>query len=240
MRFDCITLFPAQLAASVNYGVIGRAFERGLAELACYSPRDFAGNRHGHVDDRPFGGGPGMVMRPEPLAAALKAAQGSDERQARVVCLSPQGQTLDQSAVEQLARQPRLILLCGRYEGIDERFIQRHVDEQWSIGDYVLSGGEPAATVLIDSIVRLLPGALGHDQSAQQDSFTDYLLDCPHYTRPEVWDGAATPSVLLGGNHAEIARWRRQQALQRTALLRPDLLDQAELSDEDRQLLGQK
>ncbi len=240
MRFDCITLFPSQLAASVSYGVVGRAFERGQAQLACYSPRDFAGNRHGHVDDRPFGGGPGMVMRPEPLAAALQAAQSGHDKPATVIYLSPQGRTLDQSAVEHLAQQSRLILLCGRYEGIDERFIQRHVDEQWSIGDYVLSGGEPAATVLIDSIVRLLPGVLGHDQSAQQDSFTDNLLDCPHYTRPEVWDGEATPSVLLGGNHAEIARWRRQQALQRTAQLRPDLLNQAELSDEDRRLLDRK
>jgi len=237
MRIDVITTFPAQMAQTVEFGVTGRAIEQGIAELTCWSPRDFSGNRHGHIDDRPFGGGPGMLMRPEPLSATLSAVRASDDRAAKISCLSPQGKVVQQSDVERLAKRERLILVCGRYEGIDERFIQREIDEEWSIGDYVLSGGELAAAVLIDAVLRRQPGALGDSQSSEQDSFMAGILDCPHYTRPEIWSGLAVPAVLTSGDHAAIAAWRRQQAILRTDQRRRELLDSAPLSVAERQWL---
>ncbi len=238
MRIDVITIFPAELYRAVGFGVIGRALQRGLLELTCWSPRDFADNRHGHIDDRPFGGGPGMVMQAEPLSKALAAAKASDHQQAHVACMSPQGRVLRQADVEEFVQRPRMILICGRYEGIDERFIQREVDEQWSIGDYVISGGELAASVLIDAVARRLPGVLGSEASGEQDSFIDGLLDCPHYTRPEQWRGLAVPEVLTSGDHAAIATWRRRQGLERTWRQRPELLVEAELSQADQAWLN--
>ena len=222
-RIDVVTLFPEWMDSLRTLGLTGRALTDGTVSLCCWNPRDYAQGVHRSVDDRPYGGGPGMVMRPEPLARAIEAARGGDA-DARVGCLSPQGRRLDQAAVRELAERPRLILVCGRYEGIDERLIESHVDEEWSIGDFVLSGGEPAAAVMIDAVVRLLPGVLGHELSAEQDSFSDGLLDCPHYTRPESWRGRAVPDVLLSGDHARVARWRREQAESRTRARRPDLL----------------
>jgi tRNA (guanine37-N1)-methyltransferase len=223
MRLGIVTLFPEMFAALTDYGVVGRAFREGICSLQCWNPRDFTTDRHKTVDDRPYGGGPGMVMRVEPLAAAVAAARQTLP-EAKVIYLSPQGKVLAQSGVNGLAHSSQLILVAGRYEGVDERFIQGCVDEEWSIGDYVLSGGELAAMVLVDAMVRQLPGVLGHDESAQQDSFSEGLLDCPHYTRPESWDGREVPAVLLGGNHEKIRRWRQEQALQRTRERRPDLL----------------
>lgn len=238
MRIDVITLFPEMFAAISEYGITGRAERRGLLQLHCWNPRDYTEDRHHTVDDRPFGGGPGMVMKIQPLERALAAArQQSVASQPRVIYLSPQGQSLNQSSVRQLAGTEALILIAGRYEGIDERFISAHVDEEWSIGDYVLSGGELPAMVLIDAITRLLPGALGHADSAEEDSFSDGLLDCPHYTRPEVYEGRPVPDVLLSGNHEHIRRWRLQQSLGRTWERRADLLDCRSLSGEEQQLL---
>jgi len=235
VRFGVVTLFPDMFAA-LGAGVVGRAVDRGLASLRCWNPRDYTHDVHRTVDDRPYGGGPGMVMRVEPVRAALReareAAPGS-----RVVYLSPQGRRFDQVAAREMAERPGLVLLAGRYEGVDERLVETEVDEEWSVGDYVLSGGELAAMVMIDAVVRLLPGALGHADSAQQDSFGDGLLDCPHYTRPEVLDGRPVPPVLLSGDHAAIRRWRLQQALGRTWLRRPDLLEARQLTDEERDLL---
>ena len=222
--------------AVTDYGINSRAFNNGLLTLQCWSPRSFTHDRHQTVDSRPYGGGPGMVMMVEPLRAALQTARAALPK-AKVVYLSPQGRTLDQSAVKDLAARDELILLCGRYEGIDERLIQLEVDEEWSIGDYVLSGGELPAMVLIDAIVRLLPGALGHEQSAEQDSFSDGLLDCPHYARPDVYEDMQVPPVLLSGHHAEIRRWRLQQSLHRTRKRRPDLLAARQLSKEEALLL---
>lgn len=222
-RIDVVTLFPDWIAALGELGVTGRALADGRVALRCWNPRDHAAGVHRSVDDRPYGGGPGMVMRPEPLARAIEAARDDDVK-APVTYLSPQGRPLDQSGVEELASRERLILVCGRYEGIDERVVDALVDEEWSIGDYVLSGGEPAAAVIIDAVVRQLPGVLGHDESAAYDSFATGLLDCPHYTRPEVWRGSRVPEVLLSGDHAKIAEWRREQAEARTRQRRPDLL----------------
>lgn len=224
-RIDVVTLFPDWIEQLGALGLTGRALTDGRVALRCFNPRDYASGVHRSVDDRPYGGGPGMVMRPEPLARAIEAARG-DDGGVRVSCMSPQGVRLDQPAVERLAARERLILVCGRYEGIDERVMTSLVDEEWSIGDYVLSGGEPAAAVVIDAVVRLLPGVLGHADSARQDSFADGLLDCPHYTRPESWRGQAVPPVLLSGDHARIEHWRRVQALERTRRRRPDLLDE--------------
>ncbi len=236
MRFDVITLFPEMFSA-LRHGVVGRALQRGLIELRCWNPRDYTRDAHRTVDDRPFGGGPGMVMKYQPLADALADARRAAPG-ARVACLSPQGRRLDQRAVDELAaRGENLILVAGRYEGLDERFIETHVDEQWSIGDYVLSGGELPAMVLIDAVTRLLPGVLGHADSAAQDSFSAGLLDCPHYTRPEVVAGLAVPAVLTSGDHAAIRRWRLRESLGRTWRLRPDLLENRSLSDEERRLL---
>ncbi len=238
MRFDVISLFPEFVAALAAHGVVGRAGARGLIAIHGWNPRDYAEGNYRRVDDRPFGGGPGMVMMIDPLRAAIHAARAADPAPARVVYLSPQGQRLDQRKVRALATEPRLILLCGRYEGVDERLLRAEVDAEVSIGDYVLSGGEPAALVLIDAIARLQEGALNDARSAEQDSFgTDGLLDCPHYTRPVEHALGKVPEVLLSGDHAKIARWRRMQALGRTRQRRPDLLDDAGLSAADAALL---
>jgi tRNA (guanine37-N1)-methyltransferase len=229
MRFAVVTIFPEMLGALCDHGVSGRAIREGLARVDTWNPRDFTRDRHRSVDDRPYGGGPGMVMMAGPLCAAIRAARAELGAQARVVYLSPQGQPLTQRRMETMAatRAP-LVLLAGRYEGVDERVIEAEVDEEISLGDFVLSGGELAAMALIDGVIRLLPGALGHDQSAAQDSFADGLLDCPHYTRPELFEGRAVPEVLLSGDHARIRRWRREQALERTRSRRPDLLGERE------------
>jgi tRNA (guanine37-N1)-methyltransferase len=236
MRFDVVTLFPAMVEAVTDFGVVGRAAARGQMELKTWNPRDYTRDVHRTVDDRPYGGGPGMVMQIEPLRQAIQAARKANPV-ARVVYMSPQGRLLDQDSVRHFAQQEGLILLAGRYEGVDERLIEMEVDEEWSIGDYVLSGGELPAMVLVDAVTRLLPDVLGDENSAEQDSFMDGLLDYPHFTRPEMYEGKAVPPVLLGGNHARIAQWRRQQSLVRTCLRRPDLLEKIELSDEDRDLL---
>ena len=224
MRFDVITIFPEMIEAALREGVVGRAVQDGRVQLRCWNLRDFAQDKHRTVDDRPFGGGPGMVMKPEPLHAAVLAAKAASP-QAQVIYLSPQGKRLDQAAVSDMAAGPDLILLAGRYEAVDERLIASVVDAEWSIGDYVLSGGELPALVLIDAVSRLLPGVLGHADSAAADSFSEGLLDCPHYTRPEHWQGVSVPEVLLSGDHARIALWRRQQSLGRTQQRRPELLD---------------
>lgn len=238
MRFDVISLFPEMIRAAASEGVTGRAFKRGLAELVLWNPRDYTRDVHRTVDDRPYGGGPGMVMKAEPLAAALDDAVAAAPS-APVAYLSPQGRQLDQAAIGRMAGRAGMILVSGRYEGIDERIIEQYVDEEWSIGDYVLSGGELPAMVLIDALVRTLPGALGDADSAQQDSYVDGLLDCPHYTRPEVFNGEPVPAVLLSGNHEAIRRWRLQQSLGRTWLRRPGLLSARSLSDEEQTLLEQ-
>jgi tRNA (guanine37-N1)-methyltransferase len=238
MRFDVVTLFPDMFRAMIGEGVTGRAMERGEAELALWNPRDYTHDVHRTVDDRPYGGGPGMVMKVEPLQAAIEAARAAAPT-ARVAYMSPQGRRMDQKAVQELAARDGIILVAGRYEGIDERIIHRQVDEEWSIGDYVLSGGELPALVLMDAVIRLLPGVLGDADSAQQDSYMDGLLDCPHYTRPEVIDDESVPEVLRSGNHELIRRWRLQQSLGRTWLRRPDLLEQRELTEEERFLLEQ-
>ena len=236
MRIDVITVFPDFVRSVVQWGVVARAAQNGSLELVTWNPRDYARDRHRSVDDRPYGGGPGMVMSFQPLAAAVRAAR-ADGAETAVTYLSPQGRRLDQDAARELTGRERLILLCGRYEGIDERLVEAEVDEELSIGDYVLSGGELAAMVVVDAVARLLPGALGHQDSAEQDSFTDGLLDCPHYTRPEEVEGRPVPPVLLGGDHQAVARWRRKMALGRTWLRRRDLLRMETLDRESWQLL---
>jgi len=238
MRIGVVTLFPEMFDAVIDCGITSRAVDSGLLQLECWNPRDFTTDRHHTVDDRPYGGGPGMVMKIEPTRAAIRAAR-SELGSAKVIYLSPQGRMLDQRGAEELAAVEQLILVAGRYEGIDERLLETEIDEEWSIGDYVLSGGELAAMVLIDAVTRLLPGALGDAQSAQQDSFSDGLLDCPHYTRPENYEGRLVPEVLLGGNHAAIRRWRLQQSLGRTWLRRPDLLQTRTLNKEQQTLLDE-
>lgn len=240
MRFDIISLFPEFVAQLAAHGVVGRAVERGLLSIHGWNPRDHAEGSYRRVDDRPFGGGPGMVMLVDPLRAAIHAARDAAPTPTKVIYLSPQGVRLTQAKVRDLAAQPRLVLLCGRYEGVDERLVQAEVDEEISIGDYVLSGGELAAAVLIDALARLQDGVLSDVESAIQDSFEgDGLLDCPHYTRPVEHELGAVPEVLLSGNHAAISRWRRMQSLGRTWLRRTDLLDEACLSKADRILLGE-
>lgn len=239
MRVDVISLFPEFVAGCAGFGVVGRAIERGLLSVHGWNPRDYAEGNYRRVDDRPFGGGPGMVMMIDPLRAAIAAARAADPAPARLVYLSPQGRRLDQAKVRELASRERLLLLCGRYEGVDERLVQAEVDEELSIGDYVLSGGELAAAVVIDAVARLQEGALNDAESALQDSFdADGLLDCPHYTKPASHALGEVPDVLLSGNHAEIGRWRRQQALLRTFERRPDLLESATLSEADRRFLA--
>jgi len=241
IQFDVVTLFPPMFDAVTECGVTGRAREKGLYQLVLWNPRDFAANTYRTVDDRPYGGGPGMVMMAEPLEKAIAAARqrqkSSGVKAPRVIHLSPQGRLLHHLLVMELAQEQGLVLLAGRYEGVDERLIRRSVDDEISIGDYVLSGGELAAMVVMDCVVRQLPGALGDAESAHQDSFVNGLLDCPHYTRPEVYQGDAVPPVLLSGNHAEIGRWRFKQALGRTWQRRPDLLEARVLSAEERALL---
>jgi tRNA (guanine37-N1)-methyltransferase len=237
IRFDCVTLFPEMFAALTDWGVTRRALEQGLWSLALWNPRDFTTDNYRTVDDRPYGGGPGMVMLAEPLEKAIRAARAAAQGGSKVIHLSPQGAMMDHRKVMALATEPRLVLLCGRYEGVDERLVRRVVDEELSIGDYVLSGGELAAMVLIDAVVRQQAGALGDGLSAEQDSFVNGLLDCPHYTRPELYEGEAVPAVLLSGHHAEIERWRLKQSLGRTWLRRPELLERRGMSEAERRLL---
>lgn len=241
MHIEVITLFPQMFAALSDYGITGRAIQKDIATLATVNPRDFAEDRNSTVDDRPYGGGPGMVMMHPPLKKAIDAARSNCSNDVKVAYLSPQGRKLDQQGLQELAERKDLILVCGRYEGVDERLIDSEVDEEWSVGDYVLSGGELAAMVMIDGMIRLLPDALGHADSAQQDSFVDGLLDYPHYTRPEHISEAelTVPSVLLSGNHKEIDRWRNKQALGRTWLRRPDLLEKINLDDEQQCMLDE-
>jgi tRNA (guanine37-N1)-methyltransferase len=239
MRIQVITLFPEEFRPLVSLGVTGRAIVDGKVRIEVLSPRDFAQDRHRTVDDRPYGGGPGMVMAVEPLRSTIRTARERAGTEAKVSLLSPQGRPLDQNAVGELAQRQELILVCGRYEGIDERLIELEIDEEWSIGDYVLSGGELAAAVLTDAVTRLQPGVLGDELSAEQDSFTDGLLDCQHYTRPEEVEGLAVPPVLLSGDHGAIERWRKKQSLGRTWLRRPELLQELELDRESQTLLAE-
>ena len=238
MWIGIISLFPEMFRAITDYGVTGRAVKNGLLNIQSWSPRDFTHDRHRTVDDRPYGGGPGMLMMVQPLRDAIHAAKAAAGEGAKVIYLSPQGRKLDQAGVSELATNQKLILVCGRYEGIDERVIQTEIDEEWSIGDYVLSGGELPAMTLIDSVSRFIPGVLGHEASATEDSFAEGLLDCPHYTRPEDYEGQRVPDVLLSGHHEAIRRWRLKQALGRTWQRRPDLLAARSLSKDETQLLG--
>ena len=240
-RFDVITIFPEMFDALADHGITRRALDEKVFDLKAWDPRDFTSDNYRRVDDRPYGGGPGMVMLPDPLQACIDAAKAR-QREAgveapKVVLMSPQGERLSDELVRRLATEPGLVVIAGRYEGIDERLVERSVDREVSIGDYVTSGGELPAMVMIDCIVRRLPGSLNDAGSATQDSFSGGMLDWPHYTRPEQWQDAKVPEVLLSGNHAAIARWRRKQALGRTWDRRPDLVDEAKLSREDRQLL---
>ena len=237
MNIQVVTLFPESVITLLQFGVTGRAVERKLLQVGTENPRDYATDKHKTVDDRPYGGGPGMVMKVETLRTAIHAARAKAGAGAKVIYLSPQGRTLDQAGVQGLAKHPALVLVAGRYEGVDERLIETEVDEEWSIGDYVLSGGELPALVMIDALARLIPGALSDEESAAQDSFMNGLLDCPHYTRPEDFEGQRVPEVLLSGDHAAIRRWRMQQMLGRTWLRRPELLQGLELSAEQQELL---
>jgi tRNA (guanine37-N1)-methyltransferase len=240
-QFDVITIFPEMFDALADHGITRRALDEKRFELKTWDPRDFTTDNHRRVDDRPYGGGPGMVMLAEPLQAAIDAAKRRQRdagvEMPKVLLMSPQGERLSESVVQELANEPGLVLIAGRYEGVDERVVGKCVDREISIGDYVTSGGELPAMVVIDCVVRRLPGSLNDAESAMQDSFSAGLLDWPHYTRPEEWNEARVPDVLLSGNHAAIARWRRKQALGRTHDRRPDLVDEAKLSREDRQLL---
>ena len=239
--YDVVTLFPEMFSALSEFGITGRAQERKLYELNCWNPRDFTEDRHRTVDDRPYGGGPGMVMLPGPLEKSISAAKARQSESVgsagRVIYLSPQGRPLNHQRILELVAEPAVVLLCGRYEGVDQRLIERCVDEEISLGDFVLSGGELPAMVLLDAMIRQLPGALNDEDSAVEDSFVDGLLDCPHYTRPVSYEGMAVPDVLLSGNHAEIRRWRLQQSLGQTALRRPDMLAKRTLSKEEFRLL---
>ncbi|MCB5188656.1 tRNA (guanosine(37)-N1)-methyltransferase TrmD [Methylobacillus caricis] len=241
MQFDVVTLFPQMFEALSNFGITSRALERQIYDLQLWNPRDFTSDNYRTVDDRPYGGGPGMVMLAEPLASAIQAAKVRQQQagvaSSKVIHLSPQGIPLKHEHVMQLSEEPGLILLASRYEGVDERLLNSVVDEEYSIGDYVLSGGEIPAMVLIDAIVRQLPGSLGDAGSAEEDSFVDGLLDCPHYTRPEEYAGQRVPEVLLSGNHAKIKRWRLKQSLTRTRARRPDLLAARSLTKEESRLL---
>ena len=237
MQFGVVSLFPEMVGTIGEFGVVGRAKQRELISIDIDNPRDYTSDVHRTVDDRPYGGGPGMLMKFEPVAAALEASKDRMPEDCPVVFLSPQGRVFDQAMARRFAELPGLVLLAGRYEGIDERLIESHIDAEVSLGDFVLSGGEIAAMAVIDAIVRLLPGVLGDDESAAQDSFMEGLLDHPHYTRPEEIEGRKVPDVLLSGDHAEIARWRYQQALGRSYLRRPDLVEKLDLSDEQQMLL---
>ncbi len=239
LEFGLVTLFSEMFDAFSKYGVSGRAVKNGLISVDCWNPRDFTQDRHRTVDDRPFGGGPGMLMKVQPLRDAIHAAKAASEKASKVIYLSPQGRRLDQQSAMELSGNERLIFVCGRYEGIDERLIETEIDEEWSLGDFVLSGGELAAMTFMDSISRLVPGVLGHELSSVEDSFFDGLLDCPHYTRPEVLDELGVPDVLLSGHHENIRRWRAKQAIGRTWQRRPDLLDGRQLTKEQLTLLDE-
>jgi tRNA (guanine37-N1)-methyltransferase len=237
MRFDIITLFP-EIFDALHHSIPGRAQQQGLLNLTFWNPRDFTQDRHRTVDDRPYGGGPGMLMKVEPLKAAIAAARAADQNPAPVIYLSPQGKRFTQETAQTWSQYKRLILISGRYEGVDERLLQTEIDEEWSIGDFVLSGGECAALSVVDAVTRLLPGALGDAESAQQDSFAGNLLDCPHYTRPEEVDGRWVPEILLNGDHTALTQWRLKQALGKTWLHRPDLLKKHTLNPEEAVLLA--
>ena len=239
MKIAVISLFPELVRGAAAYGVTGRAIDKSRVSLVCSTPREFTTDNYQTVDDRPYGGGPGMVLKVEPMAAAIRAAKENMPAGSRVIFLSPQGRLFDQAVAKQLAALPGLVLVAGRYEGFDERLLEAFADDELSLGDFVISGGELAAAVVIDAVVRLLPGVLGDELSAEQDSFSDGLLDCPHYTRPEEVEGRRVPQVLLEGNHAAIRRWRLKEALGRTWRRRPDLLRQRALSDEEAGLLDE-
>ena len=239
MQLAVVSLFPEMFEAISSYGITGRAVESGQVALHLSNPRDYATDRHGTVDDRPYGGGPGMLMKMDTLEAAIDDARAKAGQGSRVVYMSPQGARFDHAKAVELAQLDSLVLVAGRYEGVDERFLETEVDEELSIGDYVLSGGELAAMVVIDAVCRLQPGVLGHELSAAQDSFSEGLLDCPHYTRPEEYAGQRVPEVLLSGNHELIRRWRLQQSLGRTWERRPDLLEDRQLSEEEQALLAE-
>jgi tRNA (guanine37-N1)-methyltransferase len=239
MRIGVVSLFPQMFDAITQYGVSGRAVTQNKMSLQYWNPRDFTTDKHRTVDDRPYGGGPGMVMKVQPLQDAIEAAKAELGAETKVAYLSPQGRVLDQDGLKEIATRESMIFVAGRYEGVDERLIEKNIDEEWSIGDYVLSGGELAAMVMIDGLARLVPGVLGDEESAQQDSFMTGLLDHPHYTRPERLSGQTVPDVLLGGDHEAIRKWRLKQSLGRTWLRRPDLLDINVISDEQKALLEQ-
>lgn len=236
MNIQIISLFPEMFSAITDFGVVGRAVSEKILTLTVRNPRDFTADKRSTIDDRPYGGGPGMVMLAEPLQKAIDSAKTA-QPSAKVIYLSPQGERFNHRAATEMANREALILLAGRYEGVDERLLSSHVDEEWSIGDYVLSGGELPAMVMVDALARLLPKSLGNSESASQDSFADGLLDCPHYTRPEIFQGMVVPKVLLSGDHQAIARWRMKQALGRTWLRRPDLLRKIDLTAEQESLL---
>ncbi|WP_332399114.1 tRNA (guanosine(37)-N1)-methyltransferase TrmD [Vibrio metschnikovii] len=239
MWVGIISLFPEMFRSVTDFGVTGQAVKKGLLSVQSWNPRDFAHDKRHTVDDKPYGGGPGMLMMVQPLRDAIHAAKAAAPGKTKVIYLSPQGRKLDQQGVEKLAKNDNLLLICGRYEGIDERVIQSEVDEEWSIGDFVMTGGEIPAMTLIDTVSRFIPGVLGDFASAEEDSFANGLLDCPHYTRPEVLDGKTVPAVLMSGNHQEIRRWRLKQSLGRTWLRRPELLENLALTDEQEQLLAE-
>ncbi|WP_150137691.1 tRNA (guanosine(37)-N1)-methyltransferase TrmD [Candidatus Enterovibrio escicola] len=239
MWVGVISLFPEMFRTVTEFGVTGNAVKKGLLKIEMWNPRDFTQDKHRTVDDRPYGGGPGMLMMAKPLINAINTAKISLGGEVKVIYLSPQGRKLDQTGVEELAKNEKFIVLCGRYEGVDERIIQTKVDEEWSIGDFVLSGGEIPAMTLIDAVARFVPGVLGNSSSAEEDSFANGLLDCPHYTRPRILNGLAVPQVLKSGNHQDIRRWRLQQSLGRTWLRRPELLENLALTDEQGFLLAE-
>jgi len=239
MRIDIVTLFPEMFSAVTDYGVSSQAHRARIFSINFWNPRDYTTDRHRTVDDRPYGGGPGMVMMAEPLTMAIEAAKCAQGCEQKAIYLSPQGRTLTHTGVMELSARSGLILVAGRYEGVDERVLQDSIDEEWSIGDYVIAGGELAAMVVIDAVIRQLPGALGNKESAQDDSYVHGLLDCGQYTRPEEFRGRRVPQVLLSGNHGAIKRWRMQQSLGATWLKRPDLLEQISLTDEQMSLLAE-
>ncbi len=236
MWFGIVTLFP-EMIETLRFGVTGRAIDEKLVSVTCWNPRDFTQNKYRNVDDRPYGGGPGMVMMAQPLQDAIRAAKSAAPAKAKVIHLTPQGKMFNQQAAESFLKQDNVILICGRYEGIDERLLQSEIDEEWSIGDYVLSGGELPALIMIDAVTRLIPGALGHEDSAANDSLTTGLLEYPQYTRPEEFNGMVVPDVLLSGNHAAIERWRLKQSLGKTWMKRPDLLQKMNLDRHQLELL---
>jgi tRNA (guanine37-N1)-methyltransferase len=239
MWIGIVSLFPEMFHAVTRFGITRRAVENGLLEIEIWNPRDFAGDKHRTVDDKPYGGGPGMLMKVQPLKDAINAARSQAGADCPVICLSPQGRKLEQADLKKFAKQPNMILVAGRYEGIDERLMETVIDEEISIGDFVVTGGELPAMVLIDGMTRLLPGAVGDSDSVEHDSFSEGLLDYPQYTRPESVDGFEVPAVLMSGDHEKIARWRKQQALGRTYEKRPDLIRSLALSDEDVELLNE-